>query len=879
MASPSPPLDLSHHFSCTTKRRAPSAVKDFYKYFAIPGIANLTGGMPHASYFPYDTLEASAAHCERFPTVPHGKKTESSDRIIVPGQSQSAVPKKIDVATALQYGTAVGLPPLATFVNQFVREHLHPNVPYARGPDTLLTTGATDGLSKAIEAFTETWNPDRDPVHLRQGILCEEFVYMNAIQSVQPRGLNIAPVAMDAEGMLPYGPGGLSDVLKNWDFRRGRRPHLLYTITIGQNPTGGTLSIERRKEIYVICQAYDVIIIEDDPYWNLQYPSAQELQGLFRNIYVKPSILRCNYNAGKKSSGYEFLDSLVPSYLSMDTDGRVVRLDTFSKTIAPGCRLGWITAQPAIIERLTRIAELSTQAPSGFVQAMIAELILGQQVDDEPAASRKGSDPKPWKMDGWVRWLEGLRAGYESRMQHMCTGLEEGKFAVIDSNSLSGALSSDEDTWEVVDKVQMYDFSWPTGGMFVWLKVNYENHPLRQQYKPERLAKALWNHLMQKPHLCLLGPGAMFSPTEEVQTLRGYQYFRLCFAAVPADDVTPITQRVVDGFRTFWQRKDLDGLEDDDEKIEAINAIYDPETITVSSTSSNTTSPAGATTIKLQIPNHENLSFLIVFEATYPETPPKILGTASTAARGEGKIAVDVLEDTLSRTYQPGAVCLFELINEAIEAFEELRIGTDEGSASAKANGTNTAGGPSTNDEVDEINANVASLTLHESLGLSEPPPWILSEVISEKKSVFVGRAAHVTSVDQAKAYLDYLLASDKKVASATHNISAWRIRQMQPSTGKETAGGKGSSTATEMIVQDFDDDGETAAGGRLLHLMQLMDVWDVVVVVTRWYGGIHLGPDRFRIINAAGRDALVKGGFGKEKEADSGKGKKKGKK
>lgn len=50
MASLSPPLDLSHHFSLTTKRRAPSAIKDFYKYFMIPGIANLAGGMSYPQF-------------------------------------------------------------------------------------------------------------------------------------------------------------------------------------------------------------------------------------------------------------------------------------------------------------------------------------------------------------------------------------------------------------------------------------------------------------------------------------------------------------------------------------------------------------------------------------------------------------------------------------------------------------------------------------------------------------------------------------------------------------------------------------------------------------------------------------------------------------
>ena len=65
----------------------------------------------------------------------------------------------------------------------------------------------------------------------------------------------------------------------------------------------------------------------------------------------------------------------------------------------------------------------------------------------------------------------------------------------------------------------------------------------------------------------------------------------------------------------------------------------------------------------------------------------------------------------------------------------------------------------------------------------------------------------------------------------------------------------------------------------RLLRLMQLMDVWDVLVVVTRWYGGTLLGPDRFRIINNVGKDALMKGGFQKETPGAKDKGKKKGKK
>ena len=212
----------------------------------------------------------------------------------------------------------------------------------------------------------------------------------------------------------------------------------------------------------------------------------------------------------------------------------------------------------------------------------------------------------------------------------------------------------------------------------------------------------------------------------------------------------------------------------------------------------------------------------------------------------------------MERIYQPGAVCLFEIINEAVEAFEELNLGNGNGKEEENEN-TSTA---TTNLAPEEI----ATLSLRDNFGIDSPPDWILSEVVNEKKSVFLGRVAHVTSLEQAQAYLDYLLATEKKVAAATHNISAWRIREKRATTGEE------------MVVQDSDDDGETAAGGRLLHLMQLMDVWDVVVVVTRWYGGIHLGPDRFRLINAVGRDALIKGGFNKETGGNE-KGKKKGKK
>ena len=145
--------------------------------------------------------------------------------------SEANLLRKIDLTTALQYGTAQGYPPLYYFLRQFTREILHPNVPYKGGPEIILTCGSTDGFSKTLEAFSNVWDEQRDWIREREGLLCEEFAYMNAIQAARPRGLNIVPVAIDDEGMMAHGEGGLAEVLQHWDFRRGKRPHLMYTVT------------------------------------------------------------------------------------------------------------------------------------------------------------------------------------------------------------------------------------------------------------------------------------------------------------------------------------------------------------------------------------------------------------------------------------------------------------------------------------------------------------------------------------------------------------------------------------------------------------------------------------------------------------------------
>ncbi|KAK6219911.1 RWD repeat domain-containing protein [Colletotrichum tabaci] len=266
------------------------------------------------------------------------------------------------------------------------------------------------------------------------------------------------------------------------------------------------------------------------------------------------------------------------------------------------------------------------------------------------------------------------------------------------------------------------------------------------------------------------------------------------------------------------------------DEIEALNSIYGDDTLRPSPPNYILVLPGG--------PGATSLT--IHFSDSYPDVPPEVLGTHSAgenAPRGAGSRDLAIFREAVAAVYQPGAVCLFD----AVEEFSKL--------LEVHADTEPSAPSPLPREEAEHETQPAPSF-------LSEEPPWIASEPFVELKSVFLARAAPVTSPEQAAGYVQHLLATDKKVRTATHNMTAWRIR-----------GPNGTS------FQDCDDDGETAAGSRLLHLMQLMDLWDVMVVVSRWYGGQKLGPRRFALINSAARDAFVKAGWVEE----AGQGKKKG--
>ncbi|XP_064399070.1 protein IMPACT-A-like isoform X2 [Halichondria panicea] len=136
----------------------------------------------------------------------------------------------------------------------------------------------------------------------------------------------------------------------------------------------------------------------------------------------------------------------------------------------------------------------------------------------------------------------------------------------------------------------------------------------------------------------------------------------------------------------------------------------------------------------------------------------------------------------------------------------------------------------------------------HSQLVLAQCPDILHGQPLTDRKSTFQAHLARVSSTDELETVIA-VLKQNKKIATATHNIMAYRIYH----EGRDT------------YQQDCDDDGEAAAGGRLLHLLQIMDVRDVVVVVTRWYGGVLLGADRFKHINNVARTIIQESGRGLE--------------
>eukprot|EP00058_Branchiostoma_floridae_P026217 XP_002611707.1 hypothetical protein BRAFLDRAFT_63603 [Branchiostoma floridae] len=193
-------------------------------------------------------------------------------------------------------------------------------------------------------------------------------------------GCNMLEVETDEHGPKI---SSLRSILSNWNPTDSADvwsdiPRVFYTVSSGSNPTGVTTSLERKQQVYQVAREYDFLILEDDPYYYIQ-----------------------------------FTKTPVPSYLSMDVDGRVIRFDSFSKILSAGMRIGFATGPQPLIEKLVYHMQVCTQHANTLSQ-MICLLILqdwGQEGFDAHMESvtefyRKRRDIIVESCDTWLKGIQ-----------------------------------------------------------------------------------------------------------------------------------------------------------------------------------------------------------------------------------------------------------------------------------------------------------------------------------------------------------------------------------------------------------------------------------------------------------------------------------------
>ena len=295
-----------------------SAVRDLFAAATRPDMISFSGGMPEVSRVPLDDVVGAATAAIR----------ESG-------------------AEALQYGSSEGRVGVRRIVTELMAEvgvRLKPD-------DVVVTAGAQQALDLLAKIFIDPGDT----------IICEGPTYLGALQAFSAYQPNVVCVPMDEQGMR-------TDLLAKTLERLGPRgAKFIYTIPTFQNPGGVTLSPARRRELLDLARAYDIPVIEDDPYGRLRFEGGHCLP------------LRA-------------------------LDDEVIYVGTFSKIFAPGLRLGWVTAPHPILAKFVLAKQAADLCGSAYAQTAAERYFTGTR---------------------WRRTLQVLTRTYAERRDAMLAALDE----------------------------------------------------------------------------------------------------------------------------------------------------------------------------------------------------------------------------------------------------------------------------------------------------------------------------------------------------------------------------------------------------------------------------------------------------------------------
>jgi 2-aminoadipate transaminase len=234
--------------------------------------------------------------------------------------------------SALQYGATEGYEPL----REMIARHMARYAILAKVENVLITSGSQQALDLIGKLLINSG--DR--------VLVEAPTYLGALQAFDGYGAQYLSVPIDDDGLC-------TELLEP-SLRLG--PKFMYILPNFQNPAGVTLSQERRHQLILLADKYGIPIVEDDPYGQLRYEGE----------HIAPLVVLDRGNV-RRDNGFSI--------------GNVIYLSTFSKTLAPGLRLGWIVAPPKIISKLVQLKQGADLHTSTFNQCVAFEVARGGFID------------------------------------------------------------------------------------------------------------------------------------------------------------------------------------------------------------------------------------------------------------------------------------------------------------------------------------------------------------------------------------------------------------------------------------------------------------------------------------------------------------------
>ena len=273
-----------------------SAIRELLKLTELPEIISFAGGLPAPELFPIEEMKQVCL-----------KVLDSDGR------------------AALQYSTTEGYIPLRKIISERMKNS-GVEVPFEQ---VIITSGSQQGLEFSGKIF------------LNEGdtVICESPSYLGALNAFKAYLPRFAEVGMDENGMKM---DELEKALKD-----NPNAKFIYTIPDFQNPSGITMSIDRRKKMVELATQYNVPIVEDNPYGELRFEGER-----------------------------------LPAIKHFDTAGIVIYLGTFSKTFAPGLRVGWVAASPEIVQKYVLVKQGADLQCNSMTQREVATFIEMYDLDE-----------------------------------------------------------------------------------------------------------------------------------------------------------------------------------------------------------------------------------------------------------------------------------------------------------------------------------------------------------------------------------------------------------------------------------------------------------------------------------------------------------------